>query len=213
MKARLQLLWLDSKRSWLIILISAAVVYGLTGYVINGDDRNKVWRMGYLALEVFVPLFLLWPMTLLQRFFASDETETLRTAGNKYSCAPSIALLFLLEGLLLVPSYFWGMKHGLDFRWILCRAWIFMILIAAVYYFLTVLIKNGTVPLAIGLAYCMFCTFYGGQSALKKYCIYYPASSEPVTGETVLSLLWYVGLSLILMVSAYILERKRAWME
>ena len=214
MRSRLQLFYLDCRRAWLTLLISAFAVIAVTGYVINEVEKGQqVWRMGYLALEIFVPLFLLWPMLFMQRFFDSDETESLRTAGFRYSSVPSLVFLYLLEAALFIIPILWGRSSGLVFIHVLFRAWIINVFLSSVFVFLTVILRNQAVPLALVFAYCFFCTLYGSQAALKKYCLYYPADSAPVDQAAVVAKLWLLGAAGVLLTSAYLIEKKRAWLE
>ena len=214
MKARLQIMWLDIKRSWPGLLLSVAVVYAITAYVLyEYTGKSKAWRFGFLLLEIGVPILLLWPLAMTSRWFGEGETESLRTARIRYSCAPSVAAALILEAILLFPSVLWGIAAKEALFWPFIKAYIFIVLLSAVYYFLSVLLKDGTLPLAATVAYCMFCTMFGKEESLKKFCLYYPAESGVYVREAVLPLLPWLAVAAVLLAAGHILEKKRAWME
>ncbi len=196
----------------LLPIIATFLLYVMTTWFLPVlSSEMKAWRFGYLGQEILIVLFLLWSYLLLQRWFGKDEAECLRSSEEKHSCLSSLLVGLALEFTVLMLGVVVGAFFHVNYVWEAFRLILFQALLGSVLYILTVILRTALPPLALAVAYCLFCATMGSNNSLGWICLIQPGRGDAATLQTILSLWPIVLISVILFAIADRLEKKLIW--
>ena len=220
--------WIKLKHSMKLSIIDASAVKWLLlipflvmGYIMvdivsatEYETEARIWRFGYLGQQWLLLSFLFWTLIPLHRWYSKEEAESLNTAANRHCSIGGIIWMIILEGVVFIPVLLYGLHVGLNFFWEIIRILIFQMILSSIVYLLTVLFGSAFLSLIITAVYCMFCSVYGNDSHLFRYCLFRPGNSVGegmISNSLTIFKMWPILIGAILIsFIAYQTERKRS---
>lgn len=173
MRARLQMIRLDFKRSPLLVLLFLALIILIAcdsvyrGLPAGEPSDSRLWRYGMMLCEYLPVFFVLWPMAHLNSWIGEASAESLRAAGGgRFACGPSLFLIWCLQLLAFAPGLVLGWIKGLNFLWITLYVMLIWMLLLGVFYALAVCLQSVALPMLLVLFYYLFGSFPGWSNDL-----------------------------------------------